>query len=233
MRSVFRRVASPIGAKEVMPPVGDVLAIFVKAPESGKVKTRLAAVIGADSAAELYRGMGHRIISGTVAPEQYRTAVWFGPAAGEPIVRQWLDDLPIDEFRPQPDVDLGTRLLAAFETHVNAGATRIVVIGSDIPGLNAAVVAEAFDALERDDLVIGPAHDGGFYLLGLRALAPTLFADVEWSTPGVFRQVMENATAMHLRAAVLRELRDVDTVADALSLGLLTPSQVFNQETPR
>ena len=227
-----RRFASPIGATVPLSPVTDVLGIFVKAPESGKVKTRLAVAIGADGAADLYRRMAHGIISRSVAPDRYRSAVWFSPATGEAIVQDWLGDLPIDDFVPQPDVGLGTRLLAAFERHRAGGATRVIVIGSDSPELNVALVAEAFEALDRDDVVLGPARDGGFYLLGLRVLVPTLFQDVEWSTPGVFRQVMTNATSLHLRISVLRELRDVDTVADALSFGLLTPLEVFDQESP-
>lgn len=100
-----------------------------------------------------------------------------------------------------------TRLAAAYARHFAEGAARIVVIGSDCPRTGLPLVCQAFQALDHDDLVIGPA--------------PELFGHITWSTDAVFRQTMANADALGLRTAVLPELRDVDTVEDARALDLL------------
>lgn len=210
----------------------DVLVVFVKAPEPGCAKTRLAAAIGPDRAATLYRRMGRGVVEHCVAPERYRTIAWFTPAGVEAAVRTWLGGCGADGFRCQPEGGLGARLSGAFDRHFTEGAQRVVIIGSDCPGVGARLVRRAFQALARADLVIGPALDGGFYLLGLNAPAPGLFRDVQWSTGGVYGQVLENAARLRLSSAVLHELRDVDTLEDALALGLLADDHHPTEELP-
>lgn len=205
----------------------DVLGIFVKAPVAGRVKTRLAAAIGAHPAAELYHDLGRRIVAGSIHPQAYRTVVWFTPSQATVAVRSWLWDLAIDEFVPQPRGGLGRRLAATLRRHFQEGAQRVVVIGSDCPGVWRGLVRRAFDALEEADLVIGPAVDGGFYLLGLRAPAPGLFRKIPWSTRVVFDQTLRNARRLGLHMATLSPLRDVDTLADARALGLLEPAELL------
>jgi hypothetical protein len=201
----------------------DALAIFVKAPESGKVKTRLAEALGAESAAALYQWVGRRVVAQCVAVGPgYGTYVWFTPAGSEATVRSWLGVPGVSGFACQPSGGLGARMAAAFATHFAEGAGRVVLIGSDCPGVDRSVVGRAFQALERRDMVVGPARDGGFYLLGLgAAAAPALFRQVQWSTDGVLRQVMLNAARLGLSAVMLDELRDLDTLEDARALGLL------------
>lgn len=199
----------------------DVLGVFVKAPEPGRVKTRLGRIIGARRAATLYRRMGLRVVERCLDPHRYRTMVWFAPVESDAAVRGWLGQLGIDGFLGQAPGGLGARLLGAFAYHFANGAHRVVIIGSDCPGVDAALIRRAFSALEESDLVIGPAQDGGFYLLGLTRRAPGLFRRIEWSTAAVFRQVMRNASVLGRTVAVLRTLRDVDTVEDAQAAGLL------------
>jgi hypothetical protein len=200
----------------------DALGVFVKAPEPGRVKTRLAADIGARRAAELYRRLGRTVVAQCVAPDSYPTFVWYTPAREGDAIRSWLADLDVAAYLRQRAGGLGRRLAATFRHHFAGGARRVIIIGSDCPEVGVPLIRRAFDALTTDDLVIGPAGDGGFYLLGLRAPAPGLFRRVRWSTDAVFGQVMANVKALGLSAAVLPSLRDVDTVADAQALGFMT-----------
>jgi len=199
----------------------DVLGVFVKAPVAGRVKTRLAADVGSRRAAGLYRGMGRAILAGCVHPGAYRTVVWFSPPGAQRSVRTWLKGLRVSAFAPQGDGGLGVRLSVAFRRHFREGARRVVVIGSDCPDVDRGSVTRAFAALDVCDVVIGPAGDGGFYLLGLRAPAAGLFRGVAWSTDTVLDQTLANAGRLGLECSLLPTLRDVDTVSDARALGLL------------
>ena len=198
----------------------DVVGVFVKAPLAGRVKTRLAADLGARRAAELYRALGREVVSSCVDPA-YATTVWFSPAGKEPTVRSWLRAVGRLAFQAQPDGPLGTRLATAFDWHFREGAPRVAIIGSDCPGVDRRLVSQAFDTLDTRDVVIGPAHDGGYYLIGLRAPAPGLFHGVAWSTPAVLGQTLALVHRLGLSAALLPTLRDVDTVSDARAARLL------------
>lgn len=199
----------------------DVLGVLVKAPEPGRVKTRLAADIGAVAAAALYLRLGREIVAECAASRDHHTLVWYAPAEAGHAVVSWLRDLGVDEFIAQPRGGLGARMSAAFRTSFGHGASRVLLIGSDCPGVDRALLREAFDALGSADVVLGPTVDGGYYLIGLSAPAPGLFRRVTWSTASVFGQTMANAKRLGLAVAVLRELRDVDTVDDACALDLI------------
>jgi uncharacterized protein len=196
------------------------LGIFVKAPIPGRVKTRLARELGRRGAAEVYRRMGRQVVAGVVGPG-YRTTVWFAPRSEGRLVREWLDSAERVAFRPQVGTGLGARLSAAFAREFRAGARCVVMIGSDCPGVDRRVVREAFSALSDWDLVLGPALDGGYYLIGLAAPAPGLFRGIAWSTEGVMSQTLARASTLGLSHQALSPLRDVDTARDAHAWGLL------------
>lgn len=196
------------------------LGIFVKAPIPGRVKTRLAAELGPRGAAEVYRRLGRQVVTATVGPG-YRTTVWFTPRREMRLVQEWLDSVDMVAFRPQVGTGLGARLSAAFTHEFRAGARRVVMIGSDCPGVDGPVVREAFGALSDSDLVLGPAVDGGYYLIGLSAPAPGLFRGIAWSTEAVTSQTLARASALRLSHQALPPLRDVDTARDARAWGLL------------
>jgi uncharacterized protein len=196
------------------------LGIFVKAPIPGRVKTRLGAAIGAAGAATLYQRLGRRVV-GAVAGSGYRTTVWFTPAGRGRYVREWLAGTGPVAFRPQHGVGLGARLIHAFAREFAAGARRVVIVGSDCPQVDRRVIRSAFTALDRYDVVLGPALDGGYYLIGLSAPRPALFRAIAWSTAAVARETRARAGALGLSCRVLRPLRDVDTVRDARATGLL------------
>ncbi|HEY7925129.1 MAG TPA: TIGR04282 family arsenosugar biosynthesis glycosyltransferase, partial [Vicinamibacteria bacterium] len=110
--------------------------------------------------------------------------------------------------------DLGARLTDAFARAFGRGATRVAIVGSDIPGVTRATALQALDALSAADLVVGPAEDGGYYLIALREPHPELVRGIDWSTPAVLAQTLERAKASGLRVHALEPLRDVDTLAD-------------------
>lgn len=196
------------------------LGVFARAPVPGHVKTRLARAIGPRAAATLYRRLGRLVVAATRG-SGYRTVVWFTPPGARSVVRAWLDGLGVAGFRLQSGGGLGARLIHAFGRLFAEGDRAVVIIGTDCPGLARRTVARAFAALRSHDLVLGPAKDGGYYLIGLRSPEPGLFRGIPWSTPAVTRATLARARALGLRLLLLDPLRDVDTERDARALGLL------------
>jgi rSAM/selenodomain-associated transferase 1 len=188
------------------------LVVFVKEPRSGTVKTRLAAAVGPEAAAGLYRTLVETVLEATTPmPGDYERLVFFDPPEARRALRQWL---PGVSLRAQAAGDLGERLADAFARAFGRGATRVVIVGSDAPGLTRVTALRAFAALGEADVVLGPADDGGYYLVGLRAPHPELVRDIDWSTPAVLQQTLERAASARLVVRQLERLRDVDTLAD-------------------
>jgi rSAM/selenodomain-associated transferase 1 len=173
-------------------PPGDVLAVFVKSPEPGQVKTRLANEIGPEAAAALYRRLARAVLADNIATGSHRTVVWFAPPEQGASVRSWLSGLAVDEFIAQYGGGLGQRMMGTFGRHSRQGARRVVLIGSDCPDVDRAVVRRAFDALDQSDLVLGPSQDGGFYLIGLTAPRRVVLAAGR-STPAVLVEIRNAA----------------------------------------
>jgi len=194
---------------------GDVhctLVVFVKHPTPGAVKTRLVPVLGAETAARLYRALVEHVLEATSpARGEYERLVFFDPQQAIAAMRRWLVGA---QLRHQAGEDLGARLADAFARAFARGATRVAVIGSDTPSLTRADVVRAFAALDAADVVLGPAEDGGYYLVALRAPQPSLFEAIAWSTQRVLAQTLERAQSARLRVARLGARRDVDTVED-------------------
>jgi rSAM/selenodomain-associated transferase 1 len=190
------------------------LLIFAREPVLGRVKTRLAAGIGAAAALAVYREL-LALTAAAVAEAQLPATVWLAeaPAGADPA--QPRPEWPGLPWRVQPPPDsLGTRMAQAFEAAFGAGAGRVVIIGTDCPGLNAALLRQAFEHLLSHDLVIGPADDGGYYLLGMNKLEPALFLNKDWSTATVLPDTLADAARLGLRVAQLPTLHDVDSAQD-------------------
>lgn len=202
--------APPPPATPPTPPATSRVIVFLKAPRPGHVKTRLAAALDDDAAAAIYRVLIERTLA-ALKPFP-GVELRHTPADAADEVRPWLrQDWHLAD---QGDGTLGDRLLRAAREASSAGVTRLVLVGTDCPGLTTADIDEAFDRLEDHDVVLGPALDGGYWLIALRQPEPALFHDIPWSTPGVFHATLERARAAGLRVHVLRTLRDVDTLED-------------------
>ena len=189
------------------------LLVFLKAARLGTVKTRLAATIGADAALAAYRELVAITLRSLIglAPE-IEVELRFAPDDARAELTPWLQ--PNWRAVPQGGGDLGARLTHAFGSAFADGCPRVVVIGSDCPHMTAADIRDAFGALEDTDVVLGPATDGGYWLLGLRATHPELFTGIDWSTPQVREQTLAQARSGGLGVRELRELSDVDTEAE-------------------
>ena len=183
--------------------------IFVKEPRPGRVKTRLAADIGPIAAAWWFRHQTRRLIRRLSADPRWQTVIAVAPDREGLESRNWPAHLP---RHPQGRGNLGDRMARALR---DMPAGPVAIIGGDIPGITPAHIADAFRALRGHDAVFGPAPDGGFWLVGLkrsRAIPPTLFDRVRWSTQHALAD--SRATLPGYSIAQVATLRDVDTVAD-------------------
>ncbi len=192
------------------------LRIFTRYPRPGTTKTRLIPALGREEAADLQRRMTEFLIHqlSPVASDQTRiTVCWSG--TGEQEVRTWLE--PMSEavfFSEQHGSDLGKRMRNAFQTSFESGHRRTVIIGTDCPGVTSDIVREGFQKLTSNDLVLGPAQDGGYYLIGLSSMESHLFSDINWGSSNVFDQTMHRAQQSELDVHRLQTLRDVDRPED-------------------
>ncbi|HWI58256.1 MAG TPA: TIGR04282 family arsenosugar biosynthesis glycosyltransferase, partial [Bacillota bacterium] len=186
------------------------LVVFVRAPRPGQVKTRLAQALGERAACAAYRELVQTVLGNLSALPDVELHYTPADAAGE--IQSWLR--PGWSLHPQVPGDLGRRLQAAFQTIFQQGAQRVVVVGSDCPAVTTQDVATAWAALDSADVVLGPACDGGYWLIGLRQAQPALFERVPWGTPAVFQETLERARGAKLTITRLRKLSDVDTLAD-------------------
>ena len=196
------------------------ILFFVKFPEPGKVKTRLAATLGAERAAEISRELAETVLKRIPAGEE--VFVIFDPPEKRAEIAAWLHAAGEERTLrciPQAAGDLGVRLERAFAAAFAEGCEAVAAIGSDCVELAPDHFAETWQALETHDVALGPTEDGGYYLLALRAPSPALFAGIAWSTEAVFQQTLDRAAEAGLRAHLLPKLRDVDTEEDWRRVG--------------
>ena len=188
------------------------VAVFARWPEPGRVKTRLSPALPAALACELYRAMlADALAAAAEAAAGDRSVHWSDAPGDEAAARE---TPPGFEARSQIGADLGERLANAFGALLREPRDRAVVIGADCPELDASLVNRALESLETHDLAIGPARDGGYYLIGLSRPAARLFRGVAWGTERVFATTIDAARGEGLTIATLPELDDVDTPAD-------------------
>lgn len=188
------------------------LAVFAKAPVPGAVKTRLAAGVGEARAVAIYRELARITARAVGAAGADRTYAYYAPAGGEAAVRELLG-YPPWEFRVQVEGDLGARMSAAMD-EMHGECARAVIVGTDCPALDERGLASALARLREVPLVLGPATDGGYYLVGLARRAPELFAGIPWSTSEVLAFTLERARAAGLTWSLLEPLADIDTEVD-------------------
>lgn len=184
------------------------LIIFVKNPIAGRVKTRLAAGIGNQKALEIYLHLLE--ITRSVATKIDCTRHVF--YSDEIVSDEWDED-QFNKHLQQGD-SLGDRMKNAFETVFTLGAKKAIIIGSDCPELTSEIIDSAFSSLDDKDVSIGPAKDGGYYLLGMKKPIPVLFEDKQWSTDSVFDDTIIDLMENRLIYERLPVLSDLDTIYD-------------------
>ncbi|SDP46073.1 TIGR04282 family arsenosugar biosynthesis glycosyltransferase [Desulforhopalus singaporensis] len=194
------------------------LIIFTRYPEPGTTKTRLIPAIGKRQAAQLQQRMTERIVAEAA---KCRSRLQLPPAihfsgGSERRMRKWLGP---HLFIRQQGHDLGRKMQYGFEASFQSGAECAVLVGSDIPAVTHAILLEALGKVENNTVVIGPAADGGYYLLGFcahdkDALYPLLFADMKWSTGELYARTTERLVRAGFAICSLEMLRDVDTTGD-------------------
>jgi rSAM/selenodomain-associated transferase 2/rSAM/selenodomain-associated transferase 1 len=190
------------------------LVLFTRYPEPGKTKTRLIPFLGPHGAADLQKQMTEHVLSragGFVGDRRIDMEVRY-EGGNRGLMEEWLGGHI--SYRSQGRGDIGTRMSQAFSQAFNQGKKRVVIVGSDCPGINGATVRSAFDLLGQFDLVLGPANDGGYYLIGLRQEESKLFEDVPWGTVEVGARTLEIANQLGLRWVKVEPLDDVDRPED-------------------
>ena len=201
----------PGNAKETRPLEGrleQALLIFTRNPEPGKCKTRLAATIGDRAALDIYIHLLRHTAAACAVLDTADKYVYFSEHPGDGSI--WNPETFRQEVQAGPD--LGARMQHAFETAFARGYRRVVLIGSDLPDLTTADLQNAFSALNTHETVIGPAADGGYYLIGLTRMIPGLFEDKPWGSSRVLEATLSDLSG--IAVSLLSEKNDVDRYED-------------------
>lgn len=192
------------------------ILLFVRAPQRGHVKTRLAKQLGADITLALYRSFVEDIIT-TLKSGSYPTAVFYTPEDQGASVQAWLGKHA--RCHPQIGTDLGRRMQTAFILTFCEPVAYAVLIGSDFPDLDIEIIHEAFRALRENDVVVGPATDGGYYLIGFQkdALNADVFQGIQWGSRKVWQQTLDQIEHADLTYHTLPVWQDIDTYEDLMA----------------
>lgn len=198
------------------------LAIFAKAPVPGQVKTRLCPPLTPDEAATLHGSFVIDMLERTkaaVAKLKLPLDRYLACAPSSTLVFfQIMEERQSVKLIDQVGDDLGARMQQAFTTLFGKGYQRVFIVGTDVPSLPLDHYKQALALLETHDVVLGPALDGGYYLIGLKQPRSELFTDIAWSTDRVLATTQEKAAGLGLKTALLPPWRDVDTIEDLTAL---------------
>lgn len=214
-----------------------IIILFVKYPQQGRVKTRLARTVGDEAAVHIYRQLVDHLIRLLRGLDFDEICISFDPVEKQAEVEQWIrpmwreagrdlragglsDKKPALVFRAQCEGDLGQRLelafAAVFEENQQTGGfgARVIAIGSDCIEIDGQTFQQSWAALETNDLVFGPTFDGGYYLIGMNALHPDLFKGIPWSSERTLQASLQVANNLALKEVLLDEKHDIDTEED-------------------
>lgn len=186
------------------------IMVFLKAPRPGWVKTRIAASLDDDAAAAICRVLMDRTVAALAGFDRVQLRV--DPDDAVKDVGRWCR--VGWEVCPQGPGDFGARLARGFREAFEAGSAWVLAVGADCPGLEGEDLNQAMSALDHEDLVLGPAEDGGCWLIGMRASHPSVFEGVPWNSSQAFEVGCGRAQALGWKVRTLRRLAAVDTLAD-------------------
>jgi rSAM/selenodomain-associated transferase 1 len=190
------------------------LIIFTRYPEAGKTKTRMIDALGEQGAADLQKQMTEYTVS-QVIKLQKTSAITVEirfTGGNTKLMENWLGSDFI--YQPQGEGDLGKRMLRSLTDAFANNTQEAIIIGTDCPGVNLPILRLAFEQLQKCDVVLGPALDGGYYLIGVRQAIPHLFNEITWGTSQVFTQTVEIIRNLNLSTVYLPSLADVDRPED-------------------
>jgi rSAM/selenodomain-associated transferase 1 len=183
--------------------------VFVKNIKLGTVKTRLAKTIGDVGAFEVYSELV-RVTEKATEAITFDKRIYFSTAV---VDTKWETDFKT----VQHGIDLGERMLNAFKEGFAAGYKRIVLIGSDLPDINATHITKGIEALNENDVVFGPAEDGGYYLVGMSELEDSIFINKPWSQPTLLKETLQELHNNNVTVSTLDTLNDIDTYEDLIA----------------
>lgn len=189
------------------------IALFVKPPIPGRVKTRLARDIGDEAACNLHRSLADHTIQ-QIQASGIPLALFFDGSDPAALPPAWLQASQV--CLPQQGDDLGERMAAVFRYLFAAGVKQVVLVGSDVPGIDAVYLQQAFELLAANAMVLGPALDGGYCLIGFNAshFTASVFQNIPWSTDQVCELTLRAAQQTALTVGLLPALQDIDTITD-------------------
>ena len=185
------------------------IILFVRNPVLGEVKTRLAATLGKENALEIYKKLLDHTHSITKNLECDKYVFYADRINQEDV---WENE--VFQKRIQEGQNLGARMNSAFHSLFSGGYKEVLIIGSDCYELTQGHLEEAFELLSEVDVILGPASDGGYYILGMKEPAPELFTDMAWSTAGVFAETVKRLQKLSRRYLLLPLRNDVDEERD-------------------
>ena len=210
------------------------LVVFAKAPIPGQVKTRLCPPLTLDEAATVHGSFVLDTLERTrTAVSKYRLPVdrYLACAPSSTLVFfKILEERHGVRLLDQVGDDLGARMHGVFDSLFARGYGRVMIVGTDVPSLPLERYQEAVHLLEGHDAVLGPAFDGGYFLIGLKKASPSLFRDIPWSTDRVLAQTMEKAVGLGLSIGVLPQWHDIDTIDD---LKMLMDASQLDAKKPK
>jgi uncharacterized protein len=185
------------------------LIIFVKNIKLGKVKTRLAKTIGDEAAFEVYKELVS-LTENATNNLSFHKRIYFSDAV---IETKWQNDFKTI----QSGIDLGERMKNAFADGFNLGYEDIILIGSDLPDISNTIIENGIKALQKREVVFGPALDGGYYLIGMSKLNPSIFEDKPWSQSNLLDVTLNELNKNNIGFSLLEVLNDIDTYEDLIA----------------
>jgi len=199
------------------------MLVFVRAPATGKVKTRLAKGLDPRTVRDLYQCFVIDVLA-MLTSGGFHTFICYHPPEAEPQMVAWLGDTY--QYLPQKGADLGARMANAFEVTFQRGCRQALLIGTDFPDLPRNVVCQAFDGLQQNGSVIGPTYDGGYYLIGFERtqFLPAVFKAMPWGTKKVFDDTLRVLGDHNQHPLILPRWRDIDEYEDLLAFSNTLPS---------